>query len=166
MGLNRSGSSAIHEFFDCHNIHTAHYCCHNSQRTQFPCDTLTCGACVYSILNHSRPAFQGCGNYQVYAQWDVETSNPFAWFLPQHYTLPLIHEQYPQSTWILNARETPEQWADSVLHWYSITQRMLQSFGYQYDESVPQPTVGLEKDVTDKDLYQALEVSIQRANDK
>jgi Sulfotransferase domain len=167
MGMIRSGSRAVHEFFTCNSIKSAHYCCHNSDRAQFPCDRQTCGSCVYHNLNASRPAFDNCGDgYAVHAQFDVETSDPFAWFLPQHYALPLLHDAYPGSTWILNSRETPERWADSVLHWYSVTNRLLNSFGHTYHEgAAASSTVGLEREVTVEALTRELDVSIRRAND-
>ena len=166
MGLVRSGSTAIHQFIECNlgTGHSAHYCCHNSERKKFPCDRQTCGACVHTNLNQSRPAFQGCGSYTAFSQWDVETADPFAWFIPQHFALPLIHEHYPQSTWILNVRETPARWADSVLHWYSIANRVMQSFGHQYHDGV-KPGLGFDREMASSDLYQALESSILRAGD-
>jgi Sulfotransferase domain len=167
MGMIRSGSRAVHEFFTCNGIKSAHYCCHNSDRAQFPCDKQACGSCVYHNLNASRPAFDNCGDgYAVHAQFDVEISDPFAWFLPQHYALPLLHDAYPASTWILNSRETPERWADSVLHWYSVTNRILNSFGHTYHEgAAASSTVGLEREVTVEALTRELDVSIRRAND-
>ena len=139
---------------------------HNSDRAQFPCDKQACGSCVYHNLNASRPAFDNCGDgYAVHAQFDVEISDPFAWFLPQHYALPLLHDAYPASTWILNSRETPERWADSVLHWYSVTNRILNSFGHTYHEgAAASSTVGLEREVTVEALTRELDVSIRRAN--
>jgi hypothetical protein len=120
---------------------------------------------VYANLNNTRPAFSRCGPYAVYSQWDVETSVPFAWFLPQHYALPLLHESYPSSVWILNSRETPERWADSVLHWYSVTNRLLNSFGESYHGDTGSTSVGLNREVGVEALTGELEASIGRAFD-
>jgi hypothetical protein len=144
MGLPRSGSLQLHEFFQCHGLKSAHYCCDSNQnnnsdeyKTHFYCGTnvRTCGQCVHQNMLHQRAPFDRCGAapYDVYSQFDVETSQPFAWFLPQHYTLPLLHEAYPNAIWILNTRSSPEQWAASVLHWYSVTQRLFRSLGLDYD---------------------------------
>jgi hypothetical protein len=167
MGMIRSGSDALHEFFACNGISSAHYCCRGSRRARFPCESpsQTCGACVHANLNGTRPAFHRCGPYAVYSQWDVETSAPFAWFLPQHYALPLLHESYPTSVWILNSRESPERWADSVLHWYSVTSRILHSFGESYHGNRDGASVGLDREVTVEALTGELEASVERAMD-
>jgi hypothetical protein len=83
-------------------------------------------------MGSNHKPFQDCGDYQVYSQFDVETGDPFSWFLPQHFALPLLHEAYPYSTWILNRRGSSKQWATNVLHWYSVTNRLFQSFGVDY----------------------------------
>jgi hypothetical protein len=166
LGLPRSGSLAVHTFFGCNGIRSSHYCCksrRNSEKqaqfpgddkndardapTSFPCGgsdddddnlTTTCGNCVHRNMGSNQKPFQDCGDYQVYSQFDVETGDPFSWFLPQHFALPLLHEAYPESTWILNLRGSSKQWATNVLHWYSVTNRLFQSFGidYYYDAAV------------------------------
>jgi hypothetical protein len=156
LGLPRSGSLALHHFFSCNGVRSSHYCCSRSSEkqaqspgdnndedapTSFPCggsddddDSLstTCGTCVHRNMGSNQKPFQDCGDYQVYSQFDVETGDPFSWFLPQHFALPLLHEAYPDSTWILNRRGSSKQWATNVLHWYSVTNRLFQSFGIDY----------------------------------
>jgi hypothetical protein len=168
LGLPRSGSLAVHNFFTCNGMRSSHYCCSKSTEKQashdydnnnnaataavnadhnvpisFPCrgghddddknvTTTTCGARVHQNMQLHQSPFQDCGDYQVYSQFDVETGDPFAWFLPQHFGLPLLHEAYPDSTWILNRRGSSLQWATNVLHWYSVTNRILNSFGVDY----------------------------------
>lgn len=164
LGLPRSGSLAVHNFFSCNGIRSSHYCCRRSSENQafpgdnnddyhspisFPCagsdnndDSLTkCGSCVHRNMGSNQKPFQDCGDYQVYSQFDVETGDPFSWFLPQHFALPLLHEAYPDSTWILNRRGSSKQWATNVLHWYSVTNRLFQSFGidYYYDAAEQKP---------------------------
>ncbi|CAB9510983.1 expressed unknown protein [Seminavis robusta] len=128
MGLPRSGSESIHNYFTCNKIKSSHYCCDTEKslagqpaRSQFPCrkDQVTCGSCVLKNMKSERPPFQGCGDYYVWSQFDVETTEPYSWFLPQHKTLPLIHEAYPNAAFILNTRKDAGTWADSVLHWNS-----------------------------------------------
>lgn len=142
LGLPRSGSLSVHNFFTCNGVRSSNYCCSSSEissldqivSTSFPCGDgeRTCGACVFDNFKNSRHPFQGCGDYQVYNQFDVETGDPFAWFLPQYFTLPVLHEAYPDSTWILNRRNSSKQWATNVLHWYSVSNRLMNSFGIEY----------------------------------
>lgn len=229
MGLPRSGSDAIHSFFQCMGFSNAHhYCCNDDgsfnwneynnnndktknrrrrrrqQRQQqqqppskpttsnnnnkqtngmhFPCPDhqIPCGTCVHANLMRHRPAFQGCADDDnsrgekedtatttairtttststtIFSSFDVETSEPFSWFLPQHSALPLLLQKksslsfssstttnhtHPTTTanepedrvvWILNERQTPTQWATNVLHWHSVTQRLLKSLRIPY----------------------------------
>jgi hypothetical protein len=142
LGLPRSGSLAVHNFFTCNGVRSSNYCCSSSEShsldqnvsTSFPCGDgeRTCGACVFDNFKNGSHPFQGCGDYQVYSQFDVETGDPFAWFLPQYFTLPVLHESYPESTWILNRRNSSKQWATNVLHWYSVSNRLMNSFGIEY----------------------------------
>ena len=116
LGFPRSGSLAIHQFFQCHGWNSAHYCCGSDtaerSATQFPClDEAgpTCGDCVLKNLKGHRPAFTDCKkkgkeenqnnnnnnniinheNMMIWSQFDVETAD--AWFLPQHFALGLLH---------------------------------------------------------------------------
>lgn len=79
---------------------------------------------------------------QVYSSFDAETSD-FSWFLPQHYALPFINEEWwthhrqddgdhgsTDTVWILNTRDTPERWVTNVMHWYSTTERLLDAFHF------------------------------------
>jgi hypothetical protein len=188
LGIPGSGSLALHDYFTCHGKSSAHYCCgggggggtkENNHRTQFPCpDDKTCGDCVLTNLKAHRPAFFGCGDetqqqqqqqqqqggetqqqQQVWSQFDVETAD--AWFLPQHFALGLLHEAYPNATWILNTRGTPQDWASSVFHWHSKTRRFLTSYGLDlYPNPVPSPPDPKAKvtvDEIEQDMQQALE---------
>ncbi|CAJ1968419.1 unnamed protein product [Cylindrotheca closterium] len=162
MGLPRSGSLAIHEYFECRGMTSRHYCCgdgdgddnandndsNNSRKTSFPCpNQKTCGDCVLTNLKGNAKAFDGChggsgGNVggvggdadnggssiQVWSAFDVETDQ--GWFLPQHFALGLLQEQYPNAIWILNFRSNASDWAKSIYHWHSLTRRFLHSFGH------------------------------------
>lgn len=210
MGLPRSGADSIHAFFQCMGLSSSHYCCATATdsstkkataadsvyyagkpvTSKFACpkqSSVECGACVHSNMlenNGNKPAFSGCGDYQVYAGFDVETADPFSWFLPQHFALPLLHEHYEDATWILNTRGTAEQWAVNVLHWYSVTNRLFNSFGIPYHkdlEHVPvttalTSTTALTKRrrrrnsdssmSSGKHLYAELERSLERAKNQ
>ena len=151
MGLPESGSLAIHEYLSCQGLISHHYCCDDdndgnrgrgggasaaaAQRTSFPCLQQSCGSCVLKNLQTSnKKAFQGCStssntpttNVQVWSSFDVELDK--GWFLPQHFTLGLLYEQYPNSIWILNTRKSSYDWAKSIYHWNSKTRRFLTSF--------------------------------------
>jgi hypothetical protein len=92
LGLPRSGSSAVHEFFECsRNIlndvpddsmsslpqySSSHYCCDdrskreefNSEeprRVRFPCQNRTCGSCVHSNLLQGSPPFHNCTQHSL-----------------------------------------------------------------------------------------------------
>jgi hypothetical protein len=144
---------------------------------------MPCGECVHANLLHQRPAFHQCTSSAaandididnsehrnsnnsnsnnnnsnndaiVYASFDVETAEPFSWFLPQHFALPLLLSQTQQShneqhnnnnvdmsnvIWILNQRGSADQWATNVLHWYSVTRRLLHTFNVTYHDDEQQ----------------------------
>ena len=144
VGLPRSGSSAIHDYFQCHGWSSVHYCC-GGKSTSFPClDEPTCGKCILkNMKNHQHP-FEGCGPEKVlvWSQFDVETADK--WFLPQHFALGLLHEAYPNATWILNTRGSSREWAESVFHWHSTTSRFFATYGLRLEPrhalTIPPPS--------------------------
>jgi len=142
LGLPRSGSLAVHKYFQCRGWTSSHYCCGRAGgATSFPCldaEGPTCGDCVWENLKNHRPAFDHCGgedgttnSVQVWSQYDVETAD--AWFLPQHFALGLLHQSYPNATWILNTRGSSREWAESIFHWHSMTRRFFKSFHLPLD---------------------------------
>ena len=150
-----------------------HACCdvNEPDRTSsLPC-AKTCGECVHANLLQGKPAFEGCvhtsgkGEKNVaYANFDVETSSPYAYFLPQHYALPLLRRDYPNALWVLNVRDTHQRWAKNVLHWHSVTERFLNSF--PGGPSVPSSRVAPKPaGLKEKETRRALEESIRRAYD-
>lgn len=166
VGLPRSGSLALYDFFNCHGWKSAHYCCgdEDTNRTHFPCPQTTCGACVHDNMLHQRPAFDKCSdkNTRVFSQFDVETAEPYAYFLPQHYTLPLLQQDYPDAVWILNTRDTPARWADNVMHWHSVTQRFFGSFASSPKDNKPR-LAPRPHGLSEVDTRLALDKSIERA---
>lgn len=168
VGLPRSGSLAMHEYFDCQGLKSRHYCCHDNPQdpqTSFPCPgSKTCGKCVLQNLkSNSKKAFDECdenndNRIQVWSDFDVETDK--GWFLPQHFALGLLHQQYPNAIWILNTRQRPRDWAMSIYHWHSMTRRFLYSFGLNdgiLDEepksiSKPDQTAHLTAEDVEQDL--------------
>jgi hypothetical protein len=177
LGLPRSGSLAIHEYFQCHGWKSAHYCCGHKTTlatTKFPClDDAgpTCGDCVLKNLKGHRPAFSECGKNRgdemitgmgvdvvVWSQFDVETAD--AWFLPQHFALGLLHQAYPNATWILNTRRSAREWAESVYHWHGMTRRLFTSFDLPVEPphamTIPPPSA------KDKVTAEEIEQDMQR----
>lgn len=171
LGLPRSGSLAIHEYLECQGWTSAHYCCGKqhatSKSTKFPCldgAGPTCGDCVLKNLKGHRPAFSDCGSSTtttvIWSQYDVETAD--AWFLPQHFALGLLHQAYPNATWILNTRGSAREWAESMFHWHGMTRRFLTTFGGLpmveqplHAMTIPPPAA------TDKVTPEELEVDMQ-----
>jgi hypothetical protein len=170
MGLPRSGSLALHEYFTCHGKSSAHYCCgeeedaSTSSLTKFPCQApqQTCGDCVLQNSKSGQPPFQGCGKYDVWSQFDVETQDPYSWFLPQHFALPLLHQAYPNATFILNTRNDPSTWAKSVLHWYSLTRRLFHAFNLQYYAKLPPPPPDAKAHVSHKSIVKDMQRSLDQ----
>jgi hypothetical protein len=218
MGLPRSGSMALYQYFTCRGVRAAHhYCCgsvgssSSLSRTQFPCHSVhhdeervagynwqttqgkttytyyrpagrtpTCGECLHYNLLHGRSAFARCGEavprlenemdqYRLFAQFDVETPD-LGWFLPQHFALPLLHNHHHNDTiWILNYYANATRWAAGVQHWYSITHRLLGSFGHDYHSPAAQAATstllrhGQHKLVTKATLYRHLGLALHRA---
>ena len=102
--------------FVCHDKSSSHYC-YGEEDSDPPTSSLakfpfqapqqTCGDCVLQNCKSKQPPFQGCSKYDVLGQFDVETQGPYAWFLPQHFALPLFHQAYPNATFVLNIRSDP-----------------------------------------------------------
>lgn len=182
LGLPRSGSAQIHDFFECNGYKSAHYCCDtndnssdNSQRSRFPCHDRTCGVCVHSNLLQERDPFVDCSDtiVQVWSRFDVETQDPYSLFLPQHFALSTMHKYYPNARWILNRRSLVTNWATNVLHWHTDTQRLLKAFNVDYYSKHIQNVVGHNSFTADmapaaqllskEQIYEHIKNSIERA---
>lgn len=174
MGLPHSGSLALHGYFECQGFLSRHYCCgRNSSQIQFPCQsatasppqTSTCGECVLNNMKYKRPPFDGCQSgatqthVQVWASFDIETRDQ--WFLPQYFAIGLLHQFYPNATWILNQRSDSRAWAESILHWHSKTQRIFSSYGLPlYPHPMTDPPNATSK-VTTNQVLQDMERVLQ-----
>jgi hypothetical protein len=115
-------------------------------------------------MQNEQPPLQGCGNYRVWSQMDVETTEPYSWFLPQHFALSLLHDAYPRAAIILNRRQDAGIWADSVLHWHSVTTRLFHSF--QLDMIQPKDLPPQPKEITYDALLQDMQTSLDRVLDE
>jgi hypothetical protein len=167
MGLPYSGSLALHEYFSCKGLGSRHYCCDEDEKTtSFPCSPPgnTCGACVLKNLQSNKNVFNDCGpSVHVWSAFDVETDK--GWFLPQQFALGLLHEQYPNATWILNTRQSSMIWSVSVYHWHSATRRFLHEYRIPENESSeepkstlkPRPNANVKASNVEDDLKRAIQ---------
>lgn len=188
MGLPRSGSESIYTFLQCMGMDATHYCCDETTtttttdlpRNRFPCADRTCATCLREniLVRHDAP-FHGCSttatmnNHKiaskhhdiVHTAFDEESADPYSWFLPQHFALPLLHNT--TGLWILNRRRSAHEWADHVLHWYSVTRRLLHAFGVNYHSTAATTsTVAPTREYTVQELEQAMQVSQLRAENR
>jgi len=176
LGLPKSGSEAIHNYFTCNNVLSSHYCCDSdagdlsndqdnvkTPRMKFPCgdDQVTCGSCVLYNMQKEQPPLDGCGAYKIWSQFDVETTEPFSWFLPQHHALPLLQEAYPGATIILNRRKNANDWAESILHWHSVTQRLFE--GFNLEMIPPEDVQSVPDEISYENLVTDMQASLNRA---
>ncbi|KAL7559032.1 hypothetical protein ACA910_016375 [Epithemia clementina (nom. ined.)] len=135
--------------------------------------------------NIGHPVFDGCGRVLCqtqtnnnntivgFTQFDVETSDPFSWFLPQHFALPLLYNPNNHNhkisnvrhVWILPYRSSPNAWATSVLHWHSVTKRLFRAFSIHFSSSSEeeQSTIELLEPISKSALFQALHKGILRS---
>jgi hypothetical protein len=217
LGLPKSGSEALHAFFQCMGVTSYHYCCdhdddddpnhafhtteqlQSTPRTSFPCRHQTCGGCIHGnmmkMMQHELSVkhggvttrivdpWLGCGDSStaagttttsskrmvVFSQFDVESQDPFGWFLPQRFALPLLEAH--SGLWILNQRSHAPDWATHILHWYSITQRLFTAFNLSYyDDASPlakaSVVVAPTRDLSVDDLKQAFDESLARARNR
>lgn len=101
---------------------------------------------------------EGCGDYQVYAQldgerpvrrlrpgvlgslteageWDPDARNTH--FLPQHFWLDQLHDDYPSATFILPLRP-PHEWAASAMNWFHMRHYVAREYWY-HNRSLERP---------------------------
>lgn len=111
---------------------------------------------------------------QAYAQIDVETSEPYSWFLPQGrqaleaLAVPVANADdntSPQTTiWILTQRQNATLWATSVLHWHSVTQRLMRALDI-HNNDYDNASLELPFAVTYDQVVQSLQASLDRVHD-
>jgi hypothetical protein len=192
VGLPRTGANALYAYAKCQGWSNVHL--QNDCRSAYK----TCAHCFADNLQQGRyPPWQNCSSRRqqdtydynssterhqntaaAFFQIDVESAQPYSWFLPQYGTaLPsLAHDNV---LWILPLRRDATVWAESVLHWHSVTQRLRHAFQLQKDEeeehgnnknnnhdkspqTIKNVTVELPQPVTYEQVVQDLEVSLER----
>jgi hypothetical protein len=105
VGLPKTGTSTVHNFFKKSGYSSSHYKCNESY---------FCGMCFKSAIKSGKPPLASCGGYEVYAQMDVENTGQC--HFPQITDLEILHEEAPNATFILSTRNMTH-WATSVRNW-------------------------------------------------
>lgn len=106
VGVPKTGTSTIHSFFERSGYRSSHFRCLNNK--------LYCGLCIKVAIEQGKPPLQTCGNYEVWAQMDVE--NLGQCHFPQIHNLEILHHEAPNATWVLSLRNMT-RWAHSVQNW-------------------------------------------------
>lgn len=112
VGMPKTGTTSIHTFFERSGYRSSHYRCINRHY---------CGLCIRAALQKGEPALKACGDYEVWAQMDVE--NLGQCHLPQIVNLEELHNEAPNATFILSHRNMT-RWAKSVKNWVGINRSM------------------------------------------
>jgi len=99
VGLPKSGTTSIHEYFTCGGYKASHWRCRTHKEL--------CGALIRRNVRLKRPPLDNIGDYDVYTQLDGDC------YFPQIKALEEIHEHYPNSTFILNLRNI-DAWMNSM----------------------------------------------------
>jgi hypothetical protein len=162
VGFPKAGTSSLFGFFHCNGLYSQHWYCCGEQLEARKGGPGTMADCMLYNLEHDLPILDGCGDYDVYTEINgprrmagkIPWSHPRAQiFLPQHYYLQGIHEQYPQATFILNTRPTDE-WVHSVRTWGN---RLATQFANEVhsmeDGALPLPRSGEQMDLFLTNLF-------------
>lgn len=174
VGLPKSGTTTIWNFFNCSNVVAQHYCSKGDVSTHPPChnNLPTMATCILRNMSRgkgktrTRTLLEGCGDYQVYAQIDGERpvkhnrntnktgslsetgrlNEDFKMrhFLPQHFYLDELHHHAPNATYILPLRKASD-WADSVYNWFR-----MRYYVYSEYKSFNRSSIGFDYNPDDK----------------
>uniref|UniRef100_A0A7S1BHW9 Sulfotransferase domain-containing protein n=1 Tax=Corethron hystrix TaxID=216773 RepID=A0A7S1BHW9_9STRA len=121
VGMPKSGTTSIHEYFSCGKRHRAsHFICKGKTHACPSCLPNVCAVCMQNNLMNNGPTsplLQGCGTWDVFTELDAcmmlkNPENPVCYY-PQVTDLEGIHASYPSATFILNLRNV-DQWISSV----------------------------------------------------
>lgn len=116
FGMPKAGTTSIASFFECGGLRASHWMCRN-ETSEF-----RCGLCIRDNVTNGRRLLHGCGDYDVWAEMNQDDMPPC--FFPQIEAIDLIHEEYPNSVWILNLRPV-QHWIESVDRWNTMRQRLI-----------------------------------------
>lgn len=105
VGMPKTGTSSVHAFFERSGYRSSHYRCINH---------IYCGLCMKVAVQAGSPPLKSCGDYEVWAQMDVE--NLGQCYFPQIHNLEVLHQEAPNATLLLTYRNMTH-WAKSVRNW-------------------------------------------------
>ena len=114
IGLPKTGTTSLHAFFKCGGLSSSHWRCGGQTR---------CGECIKSNIQRGRPPVQGCGDFDVYAQMDVNADGNHPCYFPQIDALDVLYTHYPTATYIFNTRPF-EHWNRSIHRWHGMNHRL------------------------------------------
>ena len=114
IGLPKTGTTSLHEFFKCGGRSSAHWKCIGKRR---------CGECIEYNVRRGRPPLQDCGDFDVYTQIDVDADRNHSCYFPQVDALATLYRHYPGATYILNTRPF-DHWNRSIHHWHDMYKRL------------------------------------------
>ena len=113
LGLPKSGTSSLHDFYGCMGVRSSHWKCKGKQ---------SCGECMIPFLEQNEDPYTPCGNYTVFTQIDME-NHPHCLF-PQITHLPALFEFAPTATYTLPLRPA-DDWVRSTQHWHCMDRRLI-----------------------------------------
>jgi hypothetical protein len=116
MGMPKSGTSSINDFFQCNGFRASHQYC---GVVGF------CGLAIRDNLQQQLPPLHGFDKqFDVFTQLDTNNP-PSKCYYPQIQALEEIHQHYPNTTLILNTRNS-SAWLNSVSKWHGLRGRLTQ----------------------------------------
>lgn len=119
VGLPKSGTKSVADYFQCGCYKVIHYSCER-EGLKNP----RCGELIQKNVLAGVDPLMHTGNASVYAQVDVTGLNHASCFYPQMQALEEIHQHHPNSTFILNTRNT-KNWLSSVDRWLDMRERFI-----------------------------------------
>ena len=112
VGLPKSGTTSVFDFFACGGLNASHWKCGSSG---------FCGRCMHDNLVQGRPLLEGCGDYDVFAEINITPQDNALHhvddcYFPQVSNLTELYDAAPNATWVLTVRPTAN-WVASVGEW-------------------------------------------------
>ena len=149
LGLPKAGTTSLASYFACGGLRTSHYVCVDVEEgVSFASDgstmEQTCGRCIKDALEAGNAPLRTCGRYEAWAQMDVtgkpndgdygldldlhgedaQQSSDDTCFFPQVDALDALDREYPDATFVLNKRNSFEDWVASMDDWNDLRARL------------------------------------------
>ena len=124
LGMPKTGTESIAEFFKCNGWKSSHWKCPGHGY---------CGQCLLrwvaavagsSIADGADLLREACGDFDVFSQIDYEPSG--ACLFPQVTYLPTLLRYLPNAYFVLNTRPTAH-WLSSAAQWGNMLERLTQA---------------------------------------